>query len=87
MYRMLWSVVLVIVLAGSALGQSEETSNKTLAESLGIKWVFIPGGTFEMGDVFGDGYDNQKPVHTVTLSPYYLSATEEKKGVKSAFDP
>ena len=38
--------------------------------------AFVPGGTFEMGDVFGDGDTWEKPVHTVTLSDFYLGKTE-----------
>ena len=42
----------------------------------GIEWVFIKGGTFEMGDTFGDGYDREKPVHTVTVNDFYLGKYE-----------
>ena len=38
--------------------------------------VFIQGGTFQMGDQFGDGYSNEKPVHSVTLSNFQLSRYE-----------
>ncbi len=46
------------------------------AENLGIKWVYIPGGTFRMGVIFWVGHHNEHPVHKVNLSPYYLSATQ-----------
>lgn len=36
--------------------------------------VFVPGGSFQMGSNDGDG--DEKPVHTVQLSPYYLDKTE-----------
>jgi len=36
-------------------------------------FVRIPGGTFSMGDIFGDGSENERPVHSVTLSTCYLS--------------
>ncbi|MEO0340908.1 MAG: SUMF1/EgtB/PvdO family nonheme iron enzyme [Bacteroidota bacterium] len=36
--------------------------------------VFIQGGTFQMGDQFGDG--SEKPVHSVTVSDFYLSNHE-----------
>ncbi len=39
--------------------------------SLGMDFVKIPGGTFEMGN-----QDLEKPVHTVTLSTFYLMNTE-----------
>jgi formylglycine-generating enzyme required for sulfatase activity len=38
--------------------------------------VLIPGGAFEMGDAFGEGYasDGELPVHGVRLSPYRIDA-------------
>ena len=38
--------------------------------------VFVPGGSFEMGDSFDEGYSNELPVHTVYLSPYYIDVYE-----------
>jgi len=39
--------------------------------------VAIPAGSFEMGDLSGDGRDNEKPVHTVNISkPFAMSVTE-----------
>ncbi len=39
--------------------------------------VLIEDGAFQMGDVMGDGeYDNQTPVHPVTLDRFYLGAYE-----------
>jgi len=38
--------------------------------------VLIPGGTFLMGNEWGDGYSNEKPVHSVTLSPFSISKYE-----------
>ena len=38
-----------------------------------IEFIFIPGGTFEMGDVFGDGQNIERPVHRVKIEPFYLS--------------
>ena len=37
--------------------------------------ILVQGGTFDMGDVLGDGGD-EKPVHSVTLSSFYLGKTE-----------
>lgn len=36
--------------------------------------IFVPGGSFTMGANDGDG--DEKPVHTVVLSPYYIGKTE-----------
>ncbi|MBC6994463.1 SUMF1/EgtB/PvdO family nonheme iron enzyme [Neolewinella lacunae] len=38
--------------------------------------VAVPGGTFQMGDTFGEGYNDELPVHTVTLSPFSLGRYE-----------
>jgi sulfatase modifying factor 1 len=39
--------------------------------------VRIPGGSFAMGDAFGEGYaaDGEGPVHKVSVSPYFIDAT------------
>jgi formylglycine-generating enzyme required for sulfatase activity len=39
----------------------------------GMTFVFIPGGTFSMGDTFGDGIQDEQPVHEVSLSPFYMA--------------
>ncbi|MDD5988247.1 MAG: SUMF1/EgtB/PvdO family nonheme iron enzyme, partial [Bacteroidales bacterium] len=39
-----------------------------------FKMIAVKGGTFQMGS--NDGYDNEKPVHAVTLSDYYIGETE-----------
>ncbi|MEO1259581.1 MAG: SUMF1/EgtB/PvdO family nonheme iron enzyme [Bacteroidota bacterium] len=36
--------------------------------------VFVKGGTFQMGSA--DGYDDEKPVHNVTLSDFYMHKNE-----------
>ena len=38
--------------------------------------VFVKGGTFQMGDTFGDGRDWEKPVHEVTVSDFYIGKYE-----------
>ncbi len=43
--------------------------------------IFIKGGCFEMGDVFGDGDKPGKPPHTVCLKDFYLA--KEDVTVKS----
>ncbi len=43
--------------------------------------VLIPAGTFQMGDSFGEGEDNERPVHTVTLSAFYMDKYEVTKAL------
>jgi formylglycine-generating enzyme required for sulfatase activity len=38
----------------------------------GMEFVQIPGGSFTMGDIWGDGADTEKPVHQVNVESFYL---------------
>jgi formylglycine-generating enzyme required for sulfatase activity len=60
-------------------------SPSSMSENVGVQqtkksgqeMVLVQGGKFDMGDVMGDKeYDNEKPVHSVTLSSFYLGKTE-----------
>jgi formylglycine-generating enzyme required for sulfatase activity len=42
--------------------------------------VYIPGGTFQMGDSFSEGPSNERPVHTVMLDSFYMSKYEATNG-------
>jgi formylglycine-generating enzyme required for sulfatase activity len=57
--------------------QRTDTSSSELSR-LGIRMVSIPGGSFQLGS--NDGYDDEKPVHTVTVSGFEMSATEVTVG-------
>ena len=51
--------------------ESEARVRKAVGEM-----VSIPGGTFRMGDLSGEGIDSEKPVHTVTIEPFELGKFE-----------
>ena len=38
--------------------------------------VYVKGGCFDMGDIFGTGVSDEKPIHTVCLGDFYLGKTE-----------
>jgi formylglycine-generating enzyme required for sulfatase activity len=38
--------------------------------------IYIPAGTFTMGDTHGDGDSDEKPTHQVTLTAFWLDRTE-----------
>ncbi|MHC4743555.1 MAG: formylglycine-generating enzyme family protein [Planctomycetota bacterium] len=42
--------------------------------------VFIPAGTFQMGDNLGDGLSDELPVHMVTLDSFYMGTCEVTSG-------
>ena len=43
-------------------------------DGVSFKMIKVEGGTFQMGSE--NGYDSEKPVHSVTLSGYYIGETE-----------
>ena len=47
-------------------------------EPSGVEMAYVPGGTFMMGSEEGD--EDEKPVHEVTLSPFYISRYEITNG-------
>lgn len=40
------------------------------------EFVFIPAGSFQMGDSFNEGRSRERPVHTVYVSEFTMQATE-----------
>jgi sulfatase modifying factor 1 len=46
----------------------------------GMEFMFVKGGCYEMGDTFGDGYQNEKPVHEVCVDDYYIGKFEVTQG-------
>lgn len=42
----------------------------------GMEFIFVKGGCFRMGDVFGDGEEDERPVHEVCLSDFYMGKYE-----------
>ena len=57
-----------------------EFSNQTFTvNGVSFTMIAVEGGTFQMGatsEQGSDAYDSEKPVHSVTLSDYYIGETE-----------
>lgn len=45
----------------------------------------IPAGEFEMGDHFGEGQSDERPVHTVYLDAFYMDETEVTNAMYRTF--
>jgi formylglycine-generating enzyme required for sulfatase activity len=67
-----WRLVALVTAALPLMGCGQASDDVLPAES----FVLIEGGTFRMGDVFGDGEAHERPVHSVTVSDFYLSRYE-----------
>ena len=57
--------------------RSPSPSSLTITAN-GVSFVMkrVPGGTFQMGSDDSDAYNNEKPVHSVTVSSFYMGETE-----------
>ena len=50
----------------------------------GMPFVFVKGGCYQMGDTFGDGDKDEKPVHDVCVSDFYYGQTRSDAGAVEA---
>jgi len=84
-------VVLLICLAGGvgrslSLGADMPSGNE-YTNSIGMKFVRIEPGSFEMGAVEDADFD-EKPVHKVNITePFYMAVTEVTNAQYEQFDP
>jgi len=56
----------------------EESTKLKIQEIEGM--VFVNDGCFEMGDTFGDGKKDEKPVHEVCVDDFYMGQCEVTQG-------
>lgn len=73
--RRLAACLLLLATLGCASAGRPRTESYS-DPSLGAEMVFVPGGTFERGNTFEGGDDDEKPVAAVTVSSFYLGKTE-----------
>jgi formylglycine-generating enzyme required for sulfatase activity len=66
------AVVLCLVLAAAAASCVSPSPHAG-------KMVLIPAGSFKMGDSFGEGSSDEQPVHTVTVSAFFMDRYEVTK--------
>lgn len=66
-----------------ATHQVEETQRPTVVptatyvdSTTNMEFVLVKGGCFDMGDTFGDGDADEKPVHRVCLDDFYIGKYE-----------
>lgn len=64
-------VALLLISGASVLAQSP-----TEYDAIPPTMVLVEGGNFTMGDTFGDGHEDELPLHIVSLSDFYISQTE-----------
>ena len=61
--------------------QQTTGSSSTYREpTAGMEFVRVKGGCYQMGDTFGDGYKDEKPVHEVCVDDYYIGKYDVTQG-------
>jgi formylglycine-generating enzyme required for sulfatase activity len=64
--------------SGCPVCRNAESENKKAPTAFtepvtGMEFVLVPAGTFQMGDLFGDGWDNETPLREVSIECFYLT--------------
>ena len=71
--------------ASSTASSSSSASSQTITvNGISFKMVKVEGGTFQMGSNDSDANSDEKPVHSVTLSDYYIGETEVTQALWTA---
>jgi formylglycine-generating enzyme required for sulfatase activity len=67
-----WIIALITVIGFVMAGCSTDSDDDN-PTPIPIEMVWIPGGSFQMGNPDSSiGYDDERPVHTVTLTGFYM---------------
>lgn len=72
--RITWNVLQEFTQLKGKVGFRVQAKVKTPAVDDFIEMVYVQGGTFQMGS--NDGESEEKPVHTVTVSDFYMGKYE-----------
>ena len=66
----------IYVYSTSTEYQGNATENTIVLAGIPDSFVFVEGGTFQMGDRFSEGDIDELPIHNVTLSDFYMAEKE-----------
>ena len=80
-WMLLFPIIIVAVMAtiGVVVSKNIKYENNTITipgTDISYKMVFVEGGTFQMGSNDSEAESNEKTVHSVTLSDYYIGEIE-----------
>jgi formylglycine-generating enzyme required for sulfatase activity len=66
-----------VTISGADVLSCNFTAAATITDpTTGMVLVKVAGGTYTMGDTFGDGDGNERPTHEVTLDDFYIGRYE-----------
>jgi len=70
--KIVLSVIFFVFFVSFAVAGGKEFKDP----ATGMEFVFVKGGCYDMGDTFGDGESDEKPVHNVCISDFYMGKYE-----------
>ena len=76
----LWGPYMGIFVVGLIGCHCEDGPSESWIASDSSQMVLIHGGSFEMGDVFSEGNEDEQPVHHVTVADFHLADAEVTVG-------
>lgn len=74
--RRLAACALTLAALGCAVPSTLPRGESYTEQALGLPMAFVGGGTFDRGNAFEGGDEDEKPVVAVTVSDFYLGRTE-----------
>jgi sulfatase modifying factor 1 len=83
-YKMSGTLLFLLLFACLATASAEAPCTDVLT---GMKFVLVKGDCYQMGDSVGDGDPNERPVHKVCVSDFYIGKYEVTNGQFKKFRP
>ena len=94
MHKKLWIIFTAVILSGNLAYAAEGITKASAAPApffkdpaTGMEFVYVKGGCFQMGDIYGDGTDwygtgesKEIPVHEVCVDDFYIGKYEVTLG-------
>ena len=71
-----FTVITLLLICIFALKANTNQSYTEVVNGVSFKMIKVEGGTFRMGSNDREAFEDEKPVHSVTLSDYYIGETE-----------
>lgn len=71
------AILLTLVFPPQTWAEQEQAKAKIINNSIGMEFVFIPAGSFVMGNSEGKGDETGLPLHNVSITkPFYMQTKE-----------
>lgn len=80
MTAVMTAAVLALCAAMTYAGDSPTGGGVFTDADTGMEFVFVKGGCYQMGDTFGIGEIDEKPVHEVCVSDFHIGKFEVTQG-------